>query len=414
MIRLPRNRTGLRRLRFLTPLTTGVFVLLIASCGLLDSDQDPDEILSTRNLTPRLPVAGVVYSAPPDSSGGTDPLTLRWTVSAEARTALTAGGVLEALVRAAPGEATTISGRSASAGTWHELVTGTGAGPDSLDLWWLGAWNDRAEGTDLVDPFERVRLRIPAHASPARAVVRVLEIPNAVWTREAPGRTLSAVENNLLLMGGGTLWRWSVQGAPLESLGAAGAPPSFCRTATRYFGVTETEILVLSTTSGTWIEAADLPWDSHGGVAITSDGEDLYLVRHVLPESASLPRLYQLSESLLLQTHSFAGAVTDSTTLRRNGMRGGEGPGLAWWPDRRVLAAPGTQADVFGLVTFTRAGRFREFIPLPFSAGPIQIAFADEYLFIARARPTLAALGWSGTFTPARPEAALLWRWPAP
>ncbi len=387
--------------------------LLTGACGIIDSPQDPDEILPVRQLNPRRPVTEIAFSAPPDSLGGTGPFVLRWNLTVKARNALEASGVLDIAARAAPGTATAIEALVPGTEQWTELTSDTGSGPDSLDLWWLDAWDDPAAGATLVDTDGRIRLRLPAHAGPGRARVRVLETAPAVWTRTAPGRTLTAWDNYLLLMGGGAIRRWSAQGGELQVLGAAGAPPSYCRSAERFFGVTETEILVLAGTGGTWNRAASLPWTDHGGVAIATDGSDLYLIRHVLT-GETLPKLYRLSETLLLQTHSFAGAVTDSTTLRRNGLQGGTGPGLAWWPDRRVLAAPGTQADQFGLVTFTRAGRLREFIPLPFDPGPVQIAFLDDYLFIARARPTLEALGWSDTFTPALPEAVLLWRWPDP
>ncbi len=388
--------------------------LLLTCCGLLDPDQAPDEILPVRRLDPLLPTAGVAFSALPDSTGGSGPYVLRWTLPTTARTVLTSGGVLEAVVRAAPGIQATLEGLDPAAGTWLALAHGTGSGPDSLDLWWTGAWSDRAAGRDLVDADGRLRLRLSAHAAPDRAIVRVLEVPAGIWTREPPGHTLATDGANLLLMGSGTIRRWSVQGGELASLTAAGPPPSFCRTPSRYLGVTGTEIVVLGSSGGTWSRAAFLPWTDHGGVAITTDGTDLYLIRHPGLGGGDLPMLYTLSEILLFSTHRFDRAVTDSTELRRWAMTGGVGPGLAWWSDRRVLAAPGEQDGAFGLVTFTRAGRFREFIPLPFEPGPVQLAFAGDYLFLARARPTLEAVGWSGPFTPAPPPAALLWRWRAP
>ena len=120
------------------------------------------------------------------------------------------------------------------------------------------------------------------------------------------------------------------------------------------------------------------------------------------------------SKVQLLNSKSFSAALIDSTLLERNGLLGGEAPGFAYWHDERQLVVPGRQDGLFGLVTSTRTGRFRKFIPLPFSEGGIGFAFVRDYLFVTSGDPLLSALAWTGSFTPASPSDLLLYRWPTP
>ena len=397
-------------------------LLLITGCGLTDPIQDPDEWLPVRQLAPADLVASVAYSAPPDSTGPLPVTTMRFTLDAAARSELAMNGVLEAVVRTQTGPVT-LDGWSEDAGAWVELrqadVTGTGQG----DLWWIGGWTDPALGASLVMPDGSVRLRTSLPADSARTFLRVVTPSAGLAFWEAPAGGLTASEGRLLILtADGIIHEWSTDGAEISQNTTGNAPPTLCRVADHLYGITSSQICRIAVGGGgVWATVAQLPFGTPGGVAMTSDGEDLYVIHYpTVPAEGAFPILYRLDTGTLVSSADFYRAVTDSAPLRRNGLPGGNGSAMAWWSSERMFVAPGTQEGDSGLVAFSRAGRFLHFIPLPFEpADRVQFAFVGNRLFVGSTRPTLATVKWGeGTVTvppePAQPPALLLYRWPQP
>lgn len=389
-------------------------LLLITGCGLVDPPQNPDERLPVRNLSPASLVATVRSAALPDSGGAGTLGRLRFTLAAEAVQALSLGGVLEAVLRVAPGTAT-LEGWSENAGAWRSLDGGVVNGTGGNDRWWLGGWSDPALGVDLVAADGTVRLRSNPGAEGARSFLRVVEPAAGLWFRRASAGALCAWSDRLILMADGVVHELDTNGTEISQFPTGNAPVGICRVGDHFYGVTPTEIRRVPVTGGTWQRVASLPWGSHGGVALTSDLTDLFLVRYPrVKADGNFPALFRLSTGRLVDTANFFAAVEDSSTLRRNGMPGGNGSGLGWWGKERMLVAPGTQEGAFGLLAFSKAGRFLRFIPLPFEPEGVQFAFVGTRLFVGSASPSLEALQWSQSPQPEPPAPAFLYRWSAP
>lgn len=395
------------------PLLLTAFSLAV-SCGLTEPLQNPDEILRIRNLNPRAIVSHEHYASEPDSTGGTDPIYLRYSLSTVENQAVEGGAIVEGVLRVPP-EQIYMEGWIESTGLWSVLVDRTEGGTDSLDIWWRKAWIEQTLSRQLISSDNRIRLRISPGTTTSTAYLRVVDSSPGLWLKSTPGSIIAASDGNLLIMDSNSIHRWSVDGNEVDQVPSANPPSSLCRQGESYFGTTPTEIRRLPVSGGTWQIAAQLPWTVHGGTTLTAGTGDLYLIRYPAGGSGgSYPVLYRLSADILVSTYSFFSALQDSFILRRNGMPGGNGSGFAWWEDDLLLVAPGTQQGEYGLVTFTRAGRFRDFIPLPFEEGDIQLAITGSYLFITSASPTLEALAWSPLYRPAPPGNGLIYRWPVP
>lgn len=399
-----------------------VFVTLglFSSCGVLDPPQDPDKILHIRSLSPQLLVTQELFAAAPDSGGAGTLTHLRYSLTTGARQALQTGAILEAVVRVPPGS-TTLEGWVESSGTWNELLEGTVSGSDPGDLWWRRGWTNPAAGAALLTQDNLVRLKVTPGAYSSGSILRVIEIAAGLGVYQTPTGVsaapagLASSGGGLAILGTGIINTWSVQGEELDQVVAANPPLSFCRLGNFYYGTTASEIRRVPLSGGTWQRKAMLPWSNHGGVALAADANDLYLIRYPAGgESNQFPTLYKLSVEILVNTSSFRSATKDSATLRRNGMLGGNTAGFAWWDDEWLLVAPGSQEEEFGLVTFSRAGWFQNFIPLPFEPGSVKFAFAGDYLFVGGARPTVEALAWSPSHQPAAPGNGFIYRWSAP
>lgn len=386
----------------------------VSSCGVMDSEQDPDAILQVHRLSPASLVANVRFSSTADSTIPGSPAYLKFTLTTTVRQAVTAGAVVEAVLRLPPGDVLVEGWVEADSG-WDALVDLTVSGTDSADVWWRDAWADRTAATRLVAGDGAVRLRATPGADPGTAFLRVVESGSGVWMEDTPGNILASYGSNLLIMEGSSIHRWSTQGGELELVTATGQPATLCLLDDRFYGTTDTEIRQLARGGGSWARVAALPWQQHGGVSITTDGTDLYLIRYpAAGVVGTYPVLYRLSATELLNKPNFSAALLDSTTLKRNGLSWGQAPGFTYWTDERHLVVRGTQDGEFGLVTFTRAGRFRTFIPLPFEEGPVRMAFVGDYIFLTNLRPTMESLGWEQAHVPSPPAIRFLYRWRAP
>jgi len=389
-----------------------------SSCGILNPEEDPDAILPLLRLDSEVLVAGVVQASTPDSFGNGDPATMRFDLTAEAVAALEDGAIMELVLRVPDGGTFGLAGWTADDTTLVTLETGTGtASTGGTDHWWRSAWADPDLGYRLVTNDGSVRIQVTPIPDPAQVVLRVIEIPNRLRITLSTGRTVAVSGNSLLLQSNteGRLISRDVEGNEVGRIGSAGAPGSLCYLDSWHFGASATELRFMSSVGGTWARAATLPWGDAYSYALTTDGTDLYMLRRPLEQNSGMYHiLYRLSADELLNSKSFSAALIDSTLLERNGLLGGEAPGFAYWHDERQLVVPGRQDGLFGLFTFTRTGRFRKFIPLPFSEGGIGFAFVRDYLFVTSGDPLLSALAWTGSFTPASPSDLLLYRWPTP
>jgi hypothetical protein len=389
---------------------------LAAACGLTDPDEDPDAALPLRSLSPTTLVSQELTVTAPDSGDGSAPAVLRFTLDPPAWTALGEGAVLELVVRT--GSASILlEGWSAAAGNWMTLTPEAAGSGGNIDLWWRDAWITPALGTALSAGDRSVRIRLDGTADPVRTRLRILRPSSEVGLATAPGGPLTGDGDDVLLRDGITLRRRnSMTWAETTLLTSnSPSPDAFCRLGTHLYGVTAIEIWRVPLAGGSWQRVASLPWQGmHEGVALASDDEDLYLLRHPVEGTGEFPVLYRLDAAVLNGSSNFLAAVLDSNDVRRNNLTGGQGSPLLWWPDRRVLATPAVQEGSFGLTTFSRVGRGQHFIPLPFEEGPLQAAFVGVYLVVGSARPTSTALGWTDPLVPSIPTGGMLWRWRAP
>ncbi len=389
-----------------------------SSCGLLDPEPGPDDALPLLRLNPETLVSTVVQASIPDSFGNNESAQMRFDLTTGALEAIKNGAIMELALRVPDSQTFELTGWTADGTTLVTLETRpAGSGSGSTDYWWRKSWADPSLGQQLVPTDGRVRICVTPIPEPGQVVLRVVDIPSRLRITLSPGPTLATSGNSLLLQSSGEskLIRRDVQGNELGRIGSILAPRSLCHLGSTYFGVNATELRFLTSVGGTWQRLATLPWGAQNSYALTTDGTDLYLVRRPLQqESETYQVLYRLSADGLRNTSSFSAALIDSTVLERNGLLGGVTPGFAYWQDERLLVTPGRQEGDFGLVTFTRVGRFREFIPLPFVEGGVGFAFVGDYLFVTSGNPTLDALMWTGSFTPALPSDLLLYRWPTP
>ncbi len=385
--------------------------LLLASCGLTDPPQDPDERLSVLSLSPATIVATEHHVALPDSGGSGSLSHLRFTLPPSAVQALSQGAVLEAVLRI-PAGAAALEGWSEGAGVWMTLQ-GTFS-TEGNDLWWLEGWTDTGLSSNLVAADGSVRFRTTSDAEGARSFLRVVEPTAGLWYREAPTGALGLSGGNLAILSGSAVHEWSTAGTELSVTPTPNTPLSICRVSDDLYGITSTEIRTVGIAGGTWQRVLSLPWIG-GRASLTSDGTDLFIVRYPgTSMGGAFPILIQVNPSTLLSTRNLDTATKDTNEMRRNGMPTVTGAGMGWWAAERMLAAPGTQEGTFGLVVFSKAGRLLRFIPLPFESGSISPAFVGSYLFIGNARPTLESLSWSQSPAPELPPPYFLYRWPSP
>jgi hypothetical protein len=395
---------------------TALLLLILSSCGVLDSPQNPDEALHVLALEPETLVTRQHFASLPDS-GGTGTLThLRFALSAAERQALQTGAILECVLSVSAGDVM-VEGWQASTSEWNLLLKTTISDTDPHDLWWRGGWIEPFDDLTYLGTDNRVRLSVTPGAEFERSILRIIDISSGLDLYQAPSGGLTSKgaltlsEGGLAIMQSDSIELWNSEGEEQAKIATADAPGSFCRHGSYFYGVGPTEIRRVPVTGGRWQRVALLPWTVHGGVAITSDSSDLYLIRYPAEgESVEFPKLFKLSESRLYNTSSFTAALKDTMTLRRNGMPGGNASGLAWWNSERLLVAPGTQEGVFGLVTFSRGGWFQDFIPLPFEPGGVKLALIGRYLFIGNATPTLKTLAWNQVWQPASPPDGFIYR----
>ena len=417
----PPGRKVIMKLRILP---SSLFLLIVfltahaSSCGIIDPAPGPDDPLPLLRLNPETLVSSVVQASTPDSSGSDSIAHMRFDLTSEAMDAVGNGAIVELALRVPDGQVLELTGWATDGLTLVPLEADRAtAGSDSNDYWWRSAWIDPSPGQQIVTADGKVRLRVTPIPDPGQVVLRIVEISTRLRITLSAGRVLAASGNSLLLQSDaeGRLIRRNVQGDELGRIASIAAPLSLCHLDSWHYGVDERELRFLPSAGGAWQRLAALPWGNAYSYALTTDGTDLYLMRRPLQTgSEEYHVLYRLSAGVLRTTSSFSSALLDSTVLERNGLLGGGTPGLAYWTGERQLVVPGRQEDQFGLVTFTRAGRFRKFIPLPFIEGGIGFAFVEDYLFVTRGNPTLEALRWEGSFTPAVPSDWLLYRWPAP
>ncbi len=390
---------------------------LIAACGLGNPDFDPDDSLPRLQLDPQSMVNEVVQASMPDSFGSDTVAQMRFDLTGDAHTAVQNGAVVELVFRVAGGEPE-VSGWVEGTAAWVSLEIETVPTlDDSLDNWWREAWIDPLEGERLIATDGSVRFRISPVPRSTQAILRVLMIPSRLKITASIGRVLATQGNGLLLQSADspTLIRRDTAGDQLGQVISVSPPLSLCFLDDRYYGVDSSELQYLPGSGGTWQRLAVLPWGESSAYALTTDGTDLYLIRRPHQLFSVTPHvLYRLSAEQLRNTFSFIPALLDSTVLERNGLAGGSSMGFAYWSEERHLAVPGRQDDQFGLVTFTRAGRFRKFIPMPFMEMGITFAIVGDYLFVTGAIPTWNAIMWEGRYGPLVPVERLLFRWPTP
>jgi hypothetical protein len=392
-------------------------VVLLAACGLLEPKEDPDAPLRLKQLAPPNMVAQEVAVCAPDSGDGGAPATLRFTLAPAAWTALQEGAVLEVVVRT-PASGASLEGWSVAASAWVPLATEETAAGGDYDLWWRGAWLTPSYGLALAATDRTVRIRLAGAADTLRTWVRVIRLPaSGLIVLSVPAGPVAADDEELLIREGGTVWRIELPlgGRSSTVTTQSPFPDAFCRLGGFFWGATATDIRRALVTGGSWSRVTALPWNGdHLGTALTSDGEDLYLVRYPTPGTGEFPVLYHLDPALLAGGSGFLAAVTDSNDVRRNGVRTGQGFPLLWWPRERVLAVPAVQEGSYGLAAFSRVGRGQFFIPLPFQEGALQAAFVGSRLLVTGARPTPQGLLWSQGLTPVPPLGGLLFGWPHP
>ncbi len=402
--------------RPLFSLPSALLLLVLPSCGLIEPPQDPDKILRVLTLELETLIARQ-YSASQPDSGNSGTLThLRFALATADRQALQTGAVLEFVLRVPAGDVMGEGWRKTTS-EWSLLLDKTISGTGMHDLWWRGGWIEPFDDLAFLGTDNRVRLSVTPGSEFEGSIVRVIDISSGLEVYPAPSGELSSSGalaqsgGGLAIMYSGSIDLWNAQGEEQDKIIATNTPGSFCRYGSYFYGVTPTEIRRVPATGGTWQRVALLPWTVHGGVAITGDSNDLYLIRYpAIGESGEFPKLFKLSETLLNSTSSFTSALKDTMTLRRNGMPGGNVSGFAWWNAERLLVAPGTQEGVFGLVTFSRGGWFQNFIPLPFEPGGVKLALVGDYLFIGNAAPTLEALAWNHTWQPVPPQDEFIYR----
>jgi len=393
----------------------GILLGCLASlpgCGLVEPLQDPYEVLPVRALDPADLVETLHVHAAPDSAG--DPVTaMRFTLPLAVRAVMEAGTSIETVMRVPAGRVV-LEGWDHEAGSWIELADEQVSGTGDVDWWWRGGWLESALSAPLQAADGTVRLRIAPSAGADHVVLRALDPASGLGLLEGGG-ALAASGSRLALLEGSRLRVMASDGTAVETLTTANPPDSFCRLGSYYFGITSSEIRRVPVEGGSWSRVSLLPWNSHGGVAMTSDGTDLYILRYPAPsDQEGLPELHRVAPSFQTGgSFSFDDALLDTQQLRRAGMPGGTGSAMLWHPDRRVFSAPGTQEDEFGLVTFSKAGLALEFIPLPIEEKDLHAAVVDGLLFVS-GRPTLQGLAWSGGFQPSSPAPGIIFRWSAP
>ncbi|MFO7769673.1 MAG: hypothetical protein R6W82_12060 [bacterium] len=395
-----------------TPFPTLLALLLLTGCGLVDPLPDPDAILPLRELEPAGLVQTLHAHTPPDSAGS--PVTeMRFTLSPEARAPVEAGSVLETFMRVPAGRVV-LEGWDHDAGMWVGLADRQVSGTGSVDWWWRGGWLLPAAGAPLLAPDGTVRFRVSPSAEAGRVALRALEPAEGVGRIEGRG-ALAASGTDLAILEGTLLRVVTSSGAEVETLTTAVPPASFCRLGGYYFGVTAFEIRRVPVSGGSWSRVSLLPWSSHGGVAISSDGDDLFIVRYpAASEEGTFPRLHRLTPSFQTGgSFNFDDALVDSQELRRGGLTGGTGSAMLWHPDLRVFSVPGVQEGEVGLVTFSKAARAIAFIPLPFEEEELRAAVSGGSLYVS-GRPALDGLAWSGDFRPSSPSPGIIFRWTAP
>ncbi len=398
-------------------LTAAAAITLLAACGILEPREDPDTPLRIKALSPSGLVAQEVAVSVPDSGDGGAPATLRFTLAPLAWTALQEGAVLELVVHT-PASDIALEGWSVAASAWVSLSTEGAAAGGDYDQWWRGAWLSPATGKALVGTDRTVRIRLDGDADPSRTWIRVVRLPaTGLLLLSLPEGPLAADDEELLIREGGMVWRVELPlgGRSGTVTTASPFPDAFCRLGTHLWGVTATDIRRVAVTGGSWQRITYLPWNgNHLGVAIATDGEDLFLVRYPTPGTGDFPVLYRLDPALLTAGSGFLAAVTDSNDVRRHGVSTGQGSPLIWWPREKVLAVPAVQEGAFGLAAFSRVGRGQFFIPLPFQERALQAAFVGTRLLVAGARPTPQGLLWSEGLIPVMPLGGLLFGWSAP
>jgi len=398
-------------------LFAGFLAGLIASCDLNDPDPGPDDPLPILHLNPEMLVAGILQSSTPDSFGAGTVTRVRFDLTTGTRDAIRNGAAVELVFRISEG-VPAVSGWMEDTDTWESLEIETVATlDDSLDNWWREAWIDPVEGERLIGVDGSARFRISPAPRSTQTVLRVVEIPPRLKITRSIGRVVAASDNELLLQNSDTptLIRRDIGGNKLGEITSVSPPLSLCYLGDRYFGVNSSEIRHLPDSGGTWQRLAVIPWGESSAYALTTDGTDLYLIRRPHQYDSAVPHvLYRLSVEQLLNTSSFNTALIDSSVLERNGLVGGSLIGFAYWSGERQLVVPGRQLDQFGLVTFTRAGRFRSFIPVPFLEWGITFAFVGDHLFVTGAIPTRSSIRWEGRYDPIVPGKRLLYRWRVP
>jgi hypothetical protein len=291
------------------------------------------------------------------------------------------------------------------------------SGASTADVWWREGWADPAASAALVSGAGQVRLRVSPSADTLASVLRVLTPSPSLDFIVRDHVALTASSGQVALQSASRIYLYSTTGVLTDSVDSPGPPPSLAYVAGWYWGVTDTQVRKMPSNGPVWSGSALLPdWGGHDGISIAAGAGDLFVIHHtVQPPQTDHAWLHRLDDDALNSTPSFSNAVRDSTLLQRWDLTEGTGTGFAYWADERVLAALGLNDSVWGIVTFSVAGHFEQFIPLPFEeAGGAQFAFVGPYLFIGRARPTLAALGWTHAHQPTPPLGDMVYRWPAP
>jgi len=402
--------------RLLFSVQSALLLLILPSCGLTDPPQDPELILRVLTLEPETLIARQHSVSQPDSGSSGTLTHLRFALTVTDRQALQAGAILEFVLRVPAGDVM-VEGWLETTSEWSPLLDTTVNGTGMHDQWWRGGWIEPFNDLAFLGTDNRVRLSVTPGSEFEGSFIRVMDISSGLEVYPAPSGNLGSSGalahsgGDLAIMRSGLIDLWNAQGDEQDQIIATDTPGSFCRHGSYFYGVTPTEIRRVPVAGGVWQRVASLPWTVHGGVAITGDSKELYLIRYpAIGESVEFPKLFKLSETLLTSTASFTAALKDTMTLRRNGMPGGNVSGFAWWDAEKMLVAPGTQEGVFGLVTFSRGGWSRDFIPLPFEPGGVKIALIGDYLFIGNASPTLETLAWNNTWQPIPPQNEFIYR----
>jgi hypothetical protein len=364
-----------------------------------------------------------VFATIPDSGGDSEPTEILFTLSTEAREAIGAGAILEAVLHGLdlPWLWFDASAFVPSDSSWYEMPLQTSVSGDwhgNSEKWWQEPWLNPGLGARLVGSDGTIRMRISHRVWTERTWVRVLWLNDDSWLREqSRGLMANGAGRVAILEPSGILHQYDPVTWGDDPVQTSNVPLydgrtlqliSMCRVGDHYYGANWEKIWRVPATGGEWEQVALMPEGEHLGIFIESDGRHLYVLRFP-PSGLDFPILYRLNTQTLANTSRFKSAIVDWLILHRNDLEWG----LFWNDASKQFASVSEVGGHRRLLTFDRSGHFSNAIQLPVTVG--RAAFIDKWVFTWWGSPTLETVSWGLEAEPAKaPGQSWITRWRLP